>query len=61
MHAVPPPTPTISRPCRYCRCCGGAGCEQVVHKNAHAKKINKVLKTLGVVVCNTIRNGAMRV
>jgi len=48
--------PTVSSSCYHCRC--SAGCEQVVHKNAHAKKINKVLKTLDVVVCNIIRSGA---
>jgi len=46
-------SPTVSRPCHY----RGAGCEQVVHENAHAKKINKVLKTLDA-VCNIIRSGA---
>lgn len=44
---------TVSRPCHH----RGACCEQVVHENAHAKKINKVLKTLDV-VCNIILNGA---
>jgi len=48
--------PTVSRPCRHRRR-RGAGCEQVVHENAHAKKINKVLKTLDG-VCNIIRSGA---
>lgn len=47
--------PTVSRPYRRRRC--GASCEQVVHKNAHAKKINKVLKTLDG-MCNIIRSGA---
>jgi len=48
--------PTVGRLYRHhCRC--GAGCEQVVHENAHAKKINKVLKTLDV-VCNIIRSGS---
>lgn len=48
--------PTVGRPYRH-RCLCVAGCEQVVHENAHAKKINKVLKTLDV-VCNIIRSGA---
>lgn len=48
--------PTVGRPYRH-HCLCGTGCEQVVHENAHAKKINKVLKTLEV-VCNIIRSGA---
>lgn len=48
--------PTVSRPYRHRHHRHGASCEQVVHKNAHAKKINKVLKTLDG-VCNIIRRG----